>query len=212
VTVLSWSLKGLCCAALIGLSAPAALAHKIIASGYAAGDAIEGEVGFSNGDPAKQATLIVTSPDGQRLGEVTTDADGFFRYIPQKAVPHIFTADLGSGHIASFRMEIHDLPRALRIAETSEASTAPVPSATDTPAGAALSDQQANALRDLVAQAVRDEVRPLRRELIASREKASITSILGGLGTILGLVGVGFYMAARRKLAEAAVRSARSPK
>ena len=55
--------------------------------------------------------------------------------------------------------------------------------------------------RDVIAEAVRDEIRPLRREIAAYKEKNDLQTILGGLGYILGLFGLGFYIAARRKMA-----------
>jgi nickel transport protein len=196
-------------ALMIGLavliaSASPALAHKVIASGYAAGEAIEGEVGFSNGDVVAQTTVSITDPDGQSLGQVQTDADGFFRFVPTKAVPHIFRSDLGSGHVAEFRMEVSELPRALQAQAATAQDRGATAAESTAPAPAALGAVDTTALQEMVAQAVRDEVRPLRRELIASREQASLQSVLGGLGTILGLVGVVFYMMARRKLADAA--------
>ncbi len=186
------------------LSSPA-LAHKVIASGYAAGDAIEGEIGFSNGDVVAQTTVTITDPNGTPLGEVKTDADGFFRFVPSQAVPHIFRSDLGSGHVAEFRMEVSELPHSLQTLATAAAIGAPS-SPVALPAGR--TGVEAAELRDMIALAVRDEIRPLRRELITNREQASVQSILGGLGTILGLVGMAFYMMARRKLAEASALKA----
>jgi nickel transport protein len=61
---------------------------------------------------------------------------------------------------------------------------------------ASLSEEE----RQVIAKAVRDEIRPLRRELIAYREKNDLQGILGGIGYIFGLFGLGFYIAARRKL------------
>ena len=54
--------------------------------------------------------------------------------------------------------------------------------------------------RDAIAEAVRNEVRPLRREIAAYKEKNDLQTILGGIGYIAGLFGVGFYVAARRRL------------
>jgi nickel transport protein len=59
-----------------------------------------------------------------------------------------------------------------------------------------------NDLRQEMAAMIRDELRPLRREIAASREHANLQSILGGIGYIMGLFGFGFYIAARRKLGE----------
>lgn len=62
---------------------------------------------------------------------------------------------------------------------------------------AALTDAE----RQAIAEAVRDEMRPLRREIAAYREHNDFQTILGGIGYIVGLFGLGFYVAARRKLA-----------
>jgi nickel transport protein len=71
------------------------------------------------------------------------------------------------------------------------------PSAPTSPAAASVSDAEKSA----IAEAVRNEVRPLRREIAAYREHNDFQTILGGLGYIFGLFGLGFYIAARRKLA-----------
>ena len=51
-----------------------------------------------------------------------------------------------------------------------------------------------------LAAVVRAEMRPIRREIAALKETRDMQSILGGIGYIIGLFGVGFYLAARRKL------------
>lgn len=168
---------------LLMLASPAA-AHKIIAAGYVAGADIEGEVGFSNGAPAVGVTLFITGPEGEALGAVITDEDGFFVFTPSSPVTHYFFGDLSSGHVAKFEVAFEDLPSALG----GEARVVASPSVT-------ISAD----IAELVATAVRDEIRPLRRELIASREKATFQSIVGGLGFIFGMFGVGFYVAARKR-------------
>jgi nickel transport protein len=59
------------------------------------------------------------------------------------------------------------------------------------------------AQREIVAEAVRNEMRPLRREIIAMKEKNDLQSILGGIGYIVGLFGLWFFLAARRQKAAA---------
>ena len=84
-------------AALLCAPLPA-LAHKVIAGVFPSGDAIEGELGFSNGDMAAGTEVVVTGPDGAELGRTITDEDGFFLFIPTAPVAHTFRADLGAGH------------------------------------------------------------------------------------------------------------------
>lgn len=177
-----------------------ALAHKVIAGVFAAGDAIEGEIGFSNGDMATDTEVIVTDEAGIELGRAMTDEDGFFTFVPTQAITHVFRADLGAGHVAEATMLAADVVDILGEEAPVAAAAEQAPSAVaaaDTPTVAALTDAQ----RKAMAEAVRDEIRPLRREIAAYKEHNSFQTILGGIGYIAGLFGLGFYLAARRKLA-----------
>ncbi|ALK09886.1 hypothetical protein [Blastochloris viridis] len=185
-----------------------ALAHKVVAGVYASGERIEGEIGFSDGEPARNVLVEVFGEDGAKLGEVRTKQDGTFVFEPQAAVTHIFRADLGAGHVAEIRLEKAELPASLakggsRISEPTgspaavEAQNAAISSAV-TPAtadAAALSEVE----RSELAELIRNEIRPLRRELIAYKEKNDLQTILGGIGYIVGLFGLWFFVAARRR-------------
>jgi nickel transport protein len=183
-----------------GATTPCALAHKVVAGAYATGDAIEGEIGFSDGVMAKNIDVAVFTEAGEKLGAIKTDEHGVFRFVPTRPVTHVFKADLGAGHVAEVRVAREDLPAALagvqpRVPLGEEASVvAGSPPVTT----AALS---LDAQRALVAEAVRAEIAPLRRELIALREKTDLQAVLGGIGYIIGLFGLWFFWAARRRKA-----------
>jgi nickel transport protein len=197
----------------LGWSAPA-LAHKVVAGAYASGDAIEGEIGFSDGEPAKNVLVEVLGEDGIKLGEVRTRDDGTFVFVPKAAVTHIFRADLGAGHVAEIRVDKGELPAQLTKGgqRTPDAAGGPTPgegASATTPGGAPAvtleSTSQGNpvamtdAQRAAVAELIRTEIRPLRREVIAYKEKNDLQSILGGIGYIVGLFGLWFFLAARRQ-------------
>lgn len=188
------------------MAATPAQAHKVIASVFPSGDSIEGEIGFSNGDMAANTTVEVFDPDGNKLGETQTDEDGFFVFTPNQNVAHVFKANLGAGHVAEATMEQAEVAGILgkQVNESEEAETVVVAeqeAVTTAPAAtitvAALTDEE----RTAIATAVRDEIRPLRREIAAYKEHHDIQSILGGIGYIAGLFGLGFYLAARRRIA-----------
>lgn len=199
----SYTVLTIALAAALMLPSPT-LAHKVVASVWSDGDSIEGEVGFSNGDPAPAGTRIqVATSDGEILGEVVTDEAGLFRFTPTKAVGHAFKANLGSGHIADIVMEKEELPltliRSLR-AQAPDAEDA----ATRGPQPAAqapLAEWQIAELERLISEALRREINPLRRELTDYREKQNMQSVLGGLGYIFGLFGLLFFVYARRERA-----------
>lgn len=190
-------------AVVMTLLATPAYAHKVIASVFPSGDKIEGEIGFSNGDMAVDALVEVFDGAGNKIGETHTDEDGFFTYTPTADVTHVFKSNLGAGHVAEVEMEEADIARIMGKArpgtETPPAGTAKAEIA-DTSSGnvavASLTDEE----REAIATAVRDETRSLRREIAAYKEKNDLQTVLGGIGYIAGLFGLGFYIAARRKL------------
>ncbi len=187
-------------AAAIALAPLPAFAHKVIFGVFPSGDMIEGELGFSNGDMAVDQLVEVFDQSGEKLGEATTDADGFFVYQPSEAITHVFRSDLGAGHVGEVEMPAAEVGEVLGIAAEEEALREAAPVASDSAGGvtvAALTLEEKLA----IAEIVRDEIRPLRREITAYKEHNNLQTILGGLGYIVGLFGVGFYFAARRKLA-----------
>lgn len=178
----------------------AGLAHNVISSVFPAGSDIEGEIGFSNGEMAVDLLVEVFDAEGAKLGEAVTDQDGFFLFTPTEAVTHIFRADLGAGHVAEMTMPAADVAAIMGVAAS---DPAPVAEATpEEPAAgsvtiAALTDEE----RAAIAEIVRREMRPLRQEISAYKNHNDFQTILGGIGYIVGLFGLGFYLAARRRLA-----------
>ncbi|WP_424941159.1 cobalt ABC transporter permease [Aliiroseovarius sp. S253] len=187
-------------ALILVLAAPVpALAHNVISSVFPSGSDIEGEIGFSNGAMATDLTIEVFDEAGKKLGETVTDADGFFLYTPTQPVAHIFRGDLGAGHVAEVIMPAAEVAQLMgqEAAETSAAASVlnGAPSTSElVPAG--LSDQA----RAELATMIRTELRPLRQEISAYKNKNDLQTVLGGIGYIVGLFGLGFYIAARRKM------------
>jgi len=177
-----------------------AMAHNVISSVFPAGSDIEGEIGFSNGDMATGQLVEVFDADGNKLGETMTDEDGFFLFTPTEAVTHVFRADLGAGHVAEMRMPAEEVAAIMGIAAPENEAMADAAPAVPVEGGitvASLTDEE----RAAIAEVVRTEMRPLRQEITAYKNHNDFQTILGGIGYIVGLFGLGFYLAARRKLA-----------
>jgi nickel transport protein len=183
-----------------------AWAHKVVVGAYASGDRIEGEIGFSDGEMARNVLVEVFTEDGKKLGEAHTDGEGVFAFTPTQPVVHVFRADLGAGHVAEVRLGVNELPAGLAAKSgaanadggegkpAASGNTTAEPRSADAPALTA-------AQREIVAEAVRNEIRPLRREIIAYKEKNDLQTILGGIGYIVGFFGLWFFFAARRQKA-----------
>lgn len=187
---------------LLVLAAPAALAHNVILSAWAAGDVIEGEVGLSSGALAEAGTVVrVLGPDGEDLGTTSVGEDGLFRFEPSEAVPHRFVADLGQGHVAEATLAVEELPA--EVAAQLDVSPGAARAATPTAAAAAATATAIDAgeLETLVASAVQRELAPLKRQLAAREQEADLQALIGGIGYICGVFGVLFFVYARRRRA-----------
>nr|WP_173507419.1 cobalt ABC transporter permease [Aliiroseovarius sp. xm-g-7] len=193
--------------ALLALPVLPAYAHNVISAVFPSGSNIEGEVGFSNGDMAADLLIEVFDEAGTKIGETTTDADGFFLFTPAQPVTHVFRGDLGAGHVAEVIMpgaEVAELMGQSPTAANPAANPAAAASVLQGAPGqmmastAGLSDQAQSEL----ATMLRTELRPLRKEITALKNEANFQSILGGIGYIFGLFGVVFYIAARRKMGD----------
>ncbi|MCF6431718.1 cobalt ABC transporter permease [Leisingera sp. MMG026] len=193
------------CILILALLAPLpVMAHNVISAVFPSGSDIEGEVGFSNGDMAADLLIEIFDAAGSKLGESRTDGDGFFLFTPSEPVTHIFRGDLGAGHVAEMMMDGAEVAQIIGQspgAAAVSAAAAPDTSAAPAAAGSAgLSDQT----RSELATMMRNELRPLRQELTAFKNKSDFQSVLGGIGYICGLFGLGFYIAARRKIGSSA--------
>lgn len=172
-------------AAMLATAQPA-FAHKVVMDAYQSGDSVEGELGFSDGTMSQDTLVEVFDASGAKIGETRTDKDGVFVYKPSVPGSLTFRANLGAGHVGTTTFAVEGAP-------------APAVAADASPAPAAASGVDVAELTRIVGEQVRREMKPLRQEIFEYKEKNDLQTILGGIGYIVGLFGIGFYVAARRK-------------
>lgn len=168
-------------------------AHKVLADAYAGDNGmIEGEVGFSNGDMAKNVPIEVFDAFGNAIGNTATDEDGIFFFAPVDAIDHFFRADLGAGHVAEFSVAAEDLP--MIEGAIAAPKTGQVGQSIDTQVAASGVSASAADLH-----AIKQELKLLRKEIASYKEKNSLQNVLGGVGYIIGLCGLYVYFLSRRQ-------------
>ncbi|WP_120497886.1 cobalt ABC transporter permease [Kiloniella sp. EL199] len=182
-----------------------AWAHKVISAAYPDGDLIEGEIGFSNGDMAKNLLVEVFDSEDNKLGETTTDEEGFFVFTATKKVDHIFRANLSAGHVATLTVTADELPDDLE--GGSVASTPSSQEAVSSEEGVVTQSNLSDTKLVMIDQAgleklvskTSKEVRSLRKELAQYKEERRMQDILGGIGYILGIFGIASFLLGRFK-------------
>ncbi len=188
------------CAGLLLAASPAS-AHKMKVFASASGVEIDGYAYFSPGGRVQQGKVTITAPDGTVLATLTTTAEGEFQYQALRRIDHKITVDGEDGHIASTVIPAADLPPTLP-APSGSAALPPQGDASAILPPPSSSGQIDGDLKNYLDQSLARQIRPLREQLDAYQEKIWMHDVLGGLGVILGLGGLAFGLAERRKRRE----------
>jgi nickel transport protein len=190
------TLRAAACLAVVLIGSGGAFAHKIKVFATAVGGRIEGTVYFPGGGRAANLRVAVQTPDGRKLGEAVTDANGEFTFAVKEPCDHQLVVETADGHRATCLVEGKEFAPGAAAAPGAEPPRSP-------PTGSvAAAPPEAPAAPDLeqrIAEAVAKQVRPLQEHLVRSEERRRLLDILGGIGIILGLTGVSFYFLGRRK-------------
>jgi nickel transport protein len=154
-----------------------AWAHKVHLFALVRGGRIEGEVYFEGGAPVRRAKIQVVDPDGQELGTAEADDQGKFAFPVTRPVDHTLIAQAGFGHRARYTVAVADLPPSVSAGESAQVGHA-----------------WAVELQELERQ-----VAGLRRDIHHAQNRLWLRDVLGGVGYILGVSGLLFYVWGRRR-------------
>jgi nickel transport protein len=189
-------LRKLMLLALCVLRPTPAFAHKLYVFALVKGTTIAGRAYFPGDVPAANADVIVRDPAGKVLGRSKTDEKGEFTYTPRERVDHNLSAETLDGHEGRYTVHAPELPGGLPGDSPTSAGGAqagsPAMSRSDAP------DVPAANVSEQLAELTR-QIGELRRQVFDADERLRFRDILGGIGFILGLAGVAYYMKARGK-------------
>ena len=200
------------CLCMFLLLIPASVfAHKVKIFASAEGNVISGYVYYTGGGKPKQALILVQDQHGNGLGELKTDGNGEFSFSAETRRDHIFILELADGHRASFTVKAEELPASLAEAESAEPqlqfandtverqkNVLPVSDVNSSVLEQKAFQLSAEELEAYLDMAIAKQLRPLREQLDRYEEKVRLHDILGGIGYIVGLMGLGYFLSARK--------------
>ncbi len=169
-------------------SVGAAHAHKVNMFAHVEGDKVRVEGYFSDGKRAEKSRIQVFAPDGERLLEGTADDEGVFVFDVPRISDLRITLYAGVGHRAEYTVSEAELA-----GTANTAAADPVATASSVAAGIAPAEVDA-----MVRKAVGEALLPVMRSLSELKEQRGFSDIVGGIGFIIGVLGVFFYVKARR--------------
>lgn len=187
---------------LLFFTALPALAHKVTVFAWVEGDQVHTQSKFSGGKKAVGATIRVFDPDGQQLLEGKTDKTGKFQFKKPDAQAINVVLDASTGHRGEWFLPLTSSPGAA----SGKRDAPPSPPIRKTPQSssqalaAPVSGISEAEIRAIVDEALDRKLAPLFQLLVDSRDTGPhLTDVISGIGYILGLVGVGLYVANRKK-------------
>jgi nickel transport protein len=185
------------CLAILAIGA-SAWAHGVSVFAWVEGQRVMVESKFSGGKHPVHATVRVLAPDGRELLTGKTDDQGRWAFdLPQKTALKI-VLEAGLGHRAEWTLSAEEVGAAP--VDTSTVDAAPPTSPAQAPSASPAAPDTAD-LEARLAKVIAQGLQPINARLARledERQEPSLQDILGGLGYILGLVGIGAYVQARR--------------
>lgn len=172
-------------------------AHRMKVFAWVDGQTVEGEVYFSGGQKANDATIEILV-DQAVIATTKSNKEGGFRFEDLAGLDYVIRADAGQGHIVSYTVSASEfasddlaLPAQSQVDGTAvtaapQSSTAPHSSA------AVLTPAQ-------LERAIAKAIQPLREQIDQYEAKVRMHDILGGVGYIFGVFGLVIWFRTRRK-------------
>ncbi len=173
-----------------------ALAHRVNIFAYVEGEAVKGEVYFSDGTPAKGA-LVTLQPlnSSQILAKTKTDQEGQFslslpKGLKEKEVRVVALAEMG--HRAEMKLALKpEAPGPQERPLITNQETAPAVTAS-------LSEKEIISLVDQELQKELAPIKSLLEEILKELQRPSFSEVIGGIGYIFGLFGLIAWAYSRR--------------
>jgi len=196
-------------ALLVLAGARPALAHKLSLFVVAEGKIIRGRAYLQGGGDAAGATVVLLDPQGRKLDQTTTDAQGRFQFEARRRCDYRVIVDSHDGHraeetvrAASLPAELASLDQAAEPASPGHADSTQASSSPAVPAGSPADPLLVGEVRQLIFRVgnLAQQVEQLHESLVRQQATTRWRDVAGGIGYIVGLSGLAFYfLGVRRK-------------
>ena len=192
---------------------PNTYAHKVQMFVYPEGENIFVEGYFADGKRPKKSEVLVYDNGGKVLFSGVTDDEGKLSFKISRKTELKITLNAGMGHKAEYTLPASELSSVEKKVAANPPSSPfkkggdkmgtiyqEVPSEKSrVNQNAQLDEAQIQAIVEkAVERAVGEAIKPLVRSFTEMTQKNSLTTIIGGIGYILGFMGIAFYFKSRK--------------
>ncbi len=154
-------------------------AHRVNVFAYKEGELIRVEGYFSDGTPARDSKIEVYNQGGEKIAEGRTDEKGEFSFpVPEGKNNLRIILMAGMGHRGETSLSV-------------EGDLSPDRSQESLPVN--------EDIEKIVEKSVEKALKPLIRMMEEENRRMRLRDIIGGIGYILGITGIAFYLLSRRR-------------
>ncbi len=169
-------------------------AHRVNIFAQVEGDSVVGQCYYNDGTPVRNQKVEVLRPSGEKLLELMTDDDGYFKFSPGVKEDLRLVLYAGMGHKAEITVEARSLPE---VAKPREEKPKSVPKKAQVRAEEHGLDTLQ--LRNIVEDVVGEKLNMLQESIAKQQRSISLTTIIGGIGYIFGIFGLYFYFRSKKR-------------
>lgn len=206
-----WTVRPMLAGLLALMCVAPAAAHEVNVFASVDGRSISGRAKMVGGSPIKRAPVTAFDPAGEILSQTLTDDSGQFTLPLEFRCDHRIEVDAGEGHLGRHTVEAAELPNDLssrgphsESSHSSEVAHSHSHSQSHPHSHSDLSHDHESEEDRL--DAIDKQLQALRRDIDQYQTRLRIQDILGGIGYILGLAGLAYYLSASRKSKQAKER------
>ena len=161
---------------VVTFSPTIALAHGVRVFANVEGDEIHGQAEFHGDVPVGGAAVKATGPDGKTLAETKTDAKGKFVLKITKKCDHTIRVETPDGHGGKCVVAVDKLS-----------------------ARGHSHHGHGHVHQEKEGDDLHGEIVALRKQLADHDSAIRIRDVIGGIGYILGIAGIAFYLLGSRR-------------
>ncbi|MDH5301698.1 MAG: hypothetical protein OEW58_10085 [Gammaproteobacteria bacterium] len=165
-------------------------AHKVNMFAFVEGNSVSIEAYFVDGKRAKNCEVTATDSTGKVLNQGQTNDQGQYQFSVSQPTDIRIAVNAGMGHMATYDIAASDFGD----------NSAGVAASDSDENGNALASADINSaeLNAAIERAVAKSMAPVMRNISEMRAEKSLADIIGGIGFIFGLLGIYFYLKARK--------------
>ncbi|UCD05294.1 MAG: hypothetical protein JSV98_09290 [candidate division WOR-3 bacterium] len=170
------------------------LAHRVNIFTQVERDSVIGQCYYNDGTPVRMQKVDVFSSTDGKLLELETDSAGYFRFAPPVKADLKIVLYAGTGHQSETTIKASDLPEVKNINfERPKVARKTVEAKDERP----LVDEES--IRRIVEEVVEEKYNALEELIVKHQRSTSLITIIGGIGYIVGIFGLLFFLRYRKR-------------